>query len=505
MATRKNKVSWVIVVFLDSKDYSVVPTKWLVQNDSNNLTNSTVRFCFWPLGRVSSTDIHDALDPEASWIQYSIKIVGGNKTYDDFKKAWHIRVEKESESEEVQLLPKRKRTILNVSASSSDDDSESYSITPASTNSFKSSSNEKAVQYQELISVNNSTSQKQSQPTETFQPLLSEQNMSYQSSSEYQPQYTQSTTVYQPPSQDIQTKCQKLGSISSRHFRRIVNAAKEKCVMSTTSLPLRPYLIPPVVNINAIVSTEILTPSINTEVFNCHDSNVLNSVNHLENPSLDFSETPNLTDNKNGISDKLRDWIIHFKISHNAANSLLTVLQSEGMKVPKDVRTLMHTPKTKEMVNISNGSYIHLGLRDMLLPLLEINDFNKHTSDNILRIGINIDGLPIAKSSKSQLWPILISILNFKELPNNVLPIGIFHFFDSKHSRPPSTKPSAEPIWTTINRLPLPVGFFGPVDSPFRNASLCDFIVLSIHTLLQVSPAFTHVSSRKYIVRPSFL
>jgi len=232
----------------------------------------------------------------------------------------------------------------------------------------------------------------------------------------------------------FQTKCQKLGTISSRHFRRIVNAAKEKCVMSTTSLPLRPCLIPPVVNINAIVSTETLTPSINTEVFNCHDSNVLNFVNHLENPSLDFSETPNLTDNKNSISDKLRDWIIHFKISHNAANSLLTVLQSEGMKVPKDVRTLMHTPKTKEMVNISNGSYIHLGLRDMLLPLLEINDFNKHTSDNILRIGINIDGLPIAKSSKSQLWPILISILNFKELPNNVLPIGIFHGFKKPHS-----------------------------------------------------------------------
>ncbi|KAE9522730.1 hypothetical protein AGLY_016839 [Aphis glycines] len=37
---------------------------------------------------------------------------------------------------------------------------------------------------------------------------------------------------------------------------------------------------------------------------------------------------------------------------------------------------------------------------------------------------------------------------------------------------PPSTKPSAEPIWTTIRRLPLPDGFLGPVDSPFRNASL---------------------------------
>jgi len=38
-------------------------------------------FCFWPLGRVTSTDIHDALDPEPSWFKYGIKIVGGNKTY----------------------------------------------------------------------------------------------------------------------------------------------------------------------------------------------------------------------------------------------------------------------------------------------------------------------------------------------------------------------------------------------------------------------------------------
>lgn len=75
------KVSWVIVVFVDSKDYSVVPTKWLVQNDTNNLENSNVRLCKWPLGRVTSTDIHDALDPDPTWFEYGIKIVGGNKTY----------------------------------------------------------------------------------------------------------------------------------------------------------------------------------------------------------------------------------------------------------------------------------------------------------------------------------------------------------------------------------------------------------------------------------------
>lgn len=40
---------------------------------------------------------------------------------DNFKKAWHTRVEKESENEEVQLLSKRRRTLLDVSTSSSDD------------------------------------------------------------------------------------------------------------------------------------------------------------------------------------------------------------------------------------------------------------------------------------------------------------------------------------------------------------------------------------------------
>lgn len=41
--------------------------------------------------------------------------------------------------------------------------------------------------------------------------------------------------------------------------------------------------------------------------------------------------------------------------------------------------------------------------------------------------GINIDGLTISDSSKSQLWPIFISILNSKELVNKVIPIGICH------------------------------------------------------------------------------
>lgn len=91
----------------------------------------------------------------------------------------------------------------------------------------------------------------------------------------------------------------------------------------------------------------------------------------------------------------------------------------------------MHTPK-KQISNIFNGSYIHLGIENMLIPILEKYNAPVHILNRVLKIGINIDGLPIAKSSNSQLWPILISILNFNGLYNNVIPIGIYHGMSNK-------------------------------------------------------------------------
>jgi len=63
----------------------------------------------------------------------------------------------------------------------------------------------------------------------------------------------------------------------------------------------------------------------------------------------------------------------------------------------------------------------------MLLPILNKNNANIYIPYRVIKTGINIDGLPISRSSKSQLWPILISVLNFKELINNVMAVGIYH------------------------------------------------------------------------------
>jgi hypothetical protein len=61
--------------------YSVVPTNWLVQNETFNLTNCNIEYCYWLAGHVTSLEISEAKDPEQSWCKYEIKLLGGNKTY----------------------------------------------------------------------------------------------------------------------------------------------------------------------------------------------------------------------------------------------------------------------------------------------------------------------------------------------------------------------------------------------------------------------------------------
>lgn len=86
----------------------------------------------------------------------------------------------------------------------------------------------------------------------------------------------------------------------------------------------------------------------------------------------------------------------------------------------------MKTPKTHEISNIDDGTYIHLGLKNMIFPILKKYNQFIYTPNIILKIGINLEGLPLSKSSKKQLWPILISFTDNKLLSDYVLPIGIF-------------------------------------------------------------------------------
>lgn len=239
-----------------------------------------------------------------------------------------------------------------------------------------------------------------------------------------------------------------------KYFKRIVQNEQKKCV--TSSQTVNVSSAGSIVSFNNVISNVNVNvvPELTTSLANdlhsdysfdqlpveptelkdyIHCVDISNSVQLLDQSTL-VSKLENDATNNLTISDKLQLLITQYKVSHNFCNSLLQVLKSEGLDVPKDVRTLMKTPKNHTIVNISGGSYIHLGLKHMLLPILSRNNAQKYMTSHILKIGINLDGLPISKSSKSQLWPILISVLNFKELKENVMPIGIFHGFKKSDS-----------------------------------------------------------------------
>ncbi|CAI6353190.1 unnamed protein product [Macrosiphum euphorbiae] len=160
-----------------------------------------------------------------------------------------------------------------------------------------------------------------------------------------------------------------------------------------------------------------------------HNLNLSSNDNHSQ--LLNLTATNNLSNeelpNNLGLKNKLQSWVLKYKVSHNSVNCILNIMKSEGLNVPQDVRTLMQTSKSHEISSMgSEGTYIHFGFEKMILPVL--NKFVNAIDFTItLKLGINIDGLPLAKSSKSQVWPILVSIINCKIFNNLVFPIGIYH------------------------------------------------------------------------------
>jgi len=148
----------------------------------------------------------------------------------------------------------------------------------------------------------------------------------------------------------------------------------------------------------------------------------------INNINNDAANTPKTILNKNNVTlkDKLCKLISDYHISHNCVNELLQILKSEGLDLPKDVKTLLKTPKTHEIINVYPGSYIHIGVEYMVSPIL-VAYFDKLKCTNLIQLSINIDGLPITKNSKSTLWPILISFVNIVDLKHIVLPVGIYH------------------------------------------------------------------------------
>jgi len=227
--------------------------------------------------------------------------------------------------------------------------------------------------------------------------------------------------------------------MSIRHFKRLqlctkkpekVSQVEEVCSISSDNC-LNSATVDKVIETTVVEVTENCNNNTNQLIpkMGCCNNKQINSLNDLRykintadtlNPQVNF-----YNDDSSSIKDKLQQWVLAYNIKKNSVNSLLKILRSEGLDLPKDVRTLMHTPRSHDIISMDPGTYIHLGLKEMLLIILK---FNTNCLRNVYEISLsfNIDGLPLAHSSKQQFWPILCSIINVPFLSKLVFAIGLY-------------------------------------------------------------------------------
>jgi len=111
--------------------------------------------------------------------------------------------------------------------------------------------------------------------------------------------------------------------------------------------------------------------------------------------------------NDSDLAYDLSIWASQFNIPHNAVKDLLCKLRPAHPLLPKDPRTLLKTKTDYVVKNVGGSSYFHFGLQNVLLTELKSDVYSNQANVTVMRIQMNIDGLPLFKSSNTQFWPIL--------------------------------------------------------------------------------------------------
>lgn len=119
------------------------------------------------------------------------------------------------------------------------------------------------------------------------------------------------------------------------------------------------------------------------------------------------------------LRQKIKEWFIKNKPTRTTADDMLTILKEEGLDVPKCIKTLVPNKEKIIIKKISPGFYSHFGIEKQIKAL-------GHLISNVeeIIVDINIDGIPLFNSSRVQLYPILVNIVNVKNI--SIIPIGIY-------------------------------------------------------------------------------
>ena len=137
----------------------------------------------------------------------------------------------------------------------------------------------------------------------------------------------------------------------------------------------------------------------------------------LDSSSESESDEDQLSDNE--LKQCLASWVNECGISHSAVNKLLPLLQRAGHKLPSTATTLLKTIKEIPVTIKSSMDYVYLNVDTQLENFYNALPIDKKNHLTELDISLNIDGLPLFKSSRTSLWPVLCAV-------KNVTPVQVF-------------------------------------------------------------------------------
>ena len=115
--------------------------------------------------------------------------------------------------------------------------------------------------------------------------------------------------------------------------------------------------------------------------------------------------------------------VVSRRIGRTTTNLLLELYRAHNVgNFPKDARSLLGSMRTVSTCDMLPGRYFHFGLTDSVNRSLRF--VNIPQGECLLKLQVNIDGLPLSRSSNISFWPILGRVVS--PVLSNVFVIGLY-------------------------------------------------------------------------------
>ena len=120
--------------------------------------------------------------------------------------------------------------------------------------------------------------------------------------------------------------------------------------------------------------------------------------------------------NGNGVdsAERLKKLAVKHNLPQAVVNDVLDLLNDLNVPgLPKDARTLMKSGgSVSDVVSKAGGRYFYFGIESTLKTMASKMKNSRHKT---MTLQVNIDGMPLFKSSRSSLWPILFNVKEWKK------------------------------------------------------------------------------------------